>query len=35
LHYHPEGYRILGERFAKKSIDLIQQQSNQTFKKTP
>jgi hypothetical protein len=35
LHYHPEGYRILGERFAKKSIDLIQQQSNQTLKKTP
>ncbi|MDB4623701.1 hypothetical protein OAE32_01175, partial [bacterium] len=35
LHYHQEGYRILGERFAKKSIDLIQQQSNQTFKKTP
>ena len=35
LHYHPEGYRILGERFAKKSIDLIQHQSNQTFKKTP
>ncbi|MCP4779160.1 MAG: hypothetical protein GY880_33510, partial [Planctomycetaceae bacterium] len=34
LHYHPEGYRILGERFAKKSIDLIQHQSNQTFKKT-
>jgi len=35
LHYHQEGYRILGERFAKKSIDLIQQQSNQTLKKTP
>ncbi len=27
LHYHPEGYRILGERFAKKSIALIQQRS--------
>ena len=27
LHYHQEGYRILGERFAKKSIHLIQQRS--------
>ena len=35
LHYHQEGYRILGERFAKKSIGLIQQPSNQTSKKSP
>ena len=35
LHYHREGYRILGERFATKSIGLIQQQSNQTSKKAP
>ena len=35
LHYHQEGYRILGERFAKKSIGLIQQQANQPSKKAP
>ena len=35
LHYHQKGYRILGTRFAEKSIGLIQQQSNQTLKKTP
>lgn len=35
LHYHAEGYRILGARFAEKSIGLIQQQANQPLKKFP